>query len=806
MKKALLFPLQVSLCTFGYLYSSVSITQAQVTSDGTVNTVITTNGNVAEITGGETREGNLFHSFQDFSVGTGNEAFFDNGNDISNIFSRVTGGNISNIDGLIRANDANLFLINPAGILFGAGARLDLGGGSFYGSSASSILFEDGEFSATDLDNPPVLTVNAPIGLNFRDATGDITVNESVLQVNRGETLVLVGGDLILEGSNLIAEEGRIELGSTASNDSNNLVNLNQTSQGFVLDYGEVQNFGEIQLTQEARVETSGEGGGAIQVQGERITLVDGSTIIADTLGSQNGSGINIETNQLIVRDGSIISSSSVEESQGNSGGININAVESVELIGTAIGASSGEQGNNSGGGQGNNSGGGQGNNSGEGQGNNNDSREGERPSQIESDARGNGQAGDLIINTSRLFVLDGARISASTIDTPRGGNITINASESVEVSGVLSQPQRPGGLSVQTRGVGQAGELIVNTANLIVRDGAEISASTFGEGDGGNIDLTATESLKVIGASEDGLPTTIVAETGRERTTRRSGVIFGTGNGGDLTISTAKLLVQDQARISVSSNQSDLGNAGNLEITANSLELNNGILEAETAIREGGNIRLQIDDNLNLRNNSTITARALQDANGGNISIDSGFIIAFPDGNNDIIANASIGNGGNININAESLLGIEQRPVSDLTNDIDASSAFSLDGSVTINTPDINTIQGVTELPSNIVEPKQTTAQACQANREIAAKNNFIIKGKGGIPAEPGLPLDSQNISINGNINSTSTIPEPIETSQGKIQPARGIKVTESGGIILTAYRTNNSGERIPEIQGNCG
>ncbi len=101
-----------------------------------------------------------------------------NAESISNIFSRVTGRNISNIDGLIRANgSASLFLINPAGIIFGENARLDIGG-SFYGSTASSILFEDGEFSAADLANPPLLTVNAPIGLGFRDHPGDI-VNRS---------------------------------------------------------------------------------------------------------------------------------------------------------------------------------------------------------------------------------------------------------------------------------------------------------------------------------------------------------------------------------------------------------------------------------------------------------------------------------------------------------------------------------------------------------------------------------------------------------------------------------------------------
>lgn len=109
---------------------------------------------------------------------TGNEASFNNADTIENIFSRVTGGNISNIDGLIRANGgADLYLINPTGIIFGENARLDIGG-SFLGSTSTSILFENGEFSAADLENPFLLTVNAPIGLGFREQPGDI-INRS---------------------------------------------------------------------------------------------------------------------------------------------------------------------------------------------------------------------------------------------------------------------------------------------------------------------------------------------------------------------------------------------------------------------------------------------------------------------------------------------------------------------------------------------------------------------------------------------------------------------------------------------------
>ena len=114
--------------------------------------------------------------------------------------------------------------------------------------------------------------------------------------------------------------------------------------------------------------------------------------------------------------------------------------------------------------------------------------------------------------------------------------------------------------------------------------------------------------------------------------------------------------------------------------------------------------------------------------------------------------------------------------------------------------------LQGTVELPSNIVVPEETAQQACEASRVIAAKNSLTIIGKGGIPAAPGVPLDSLNVLIHGETNPTSAIPQPIETAQGKIQLARGIKVNESGEVILTAYRTNNSGDRIPEIKRNCG
>ena len=103
MSKAVFAPKLLQLClyslSFLFATNKTSVAQAQVTSDNTTGTQVTNNDNVAEITGGETRGDNLFHSFQDFSVPTNNEAFFNNSNDIGNIFSRVTGGTFPTLMG-----------------------------------------------------------------------------------------------------------------------------------------------------------------------------------------------------------------------------------------------------------------------------------------------------------------------------------------------------------------------------------------------------------------------------------------------------------------------------------------------------------------------------------------------------------------------------------------------------------------------------------------------------------------------------------------------------------------------------------
>ena len=230
MKQIISRLLKISTFVLYYLVATNSAAKGQVTSDGTLTTptqVVTPSGNVFEINGGTTAGENLFHSFQDFSILNGQEVNFNNSESIANIISRVTGGNISNIDGLIRTmGEANLFLINPSGIMFGPNASLSIGG-SFYASSADAILFEDGTvFSAKNPQQQPLLTINVPFGLQLGQNPGAIINRsransqfgefEAGLELTGDNTLAFIGGDITIDNGILTLGGGRIELGGLA--------------------------------------------------------------------------------------------------------------------------------------------------------------------------------------------------------------------------------------------------------------------------------------------------------------------------------------------------------------------------------------------------------------------------------------------------------------------------------------------------------------------------------------------------------------------------------------------------------------
>lgn len=556
-----------------YCLIPISPTRAQIVPDGTlpVNSIVTPGGNTTLITGGTVAGTNLFHSFEQFSIPTGSTAFFDNDSAIQNIVSRVTGGAVSNIDGALRANGtANLFLLNPNGIIFGRNATLSIGG-SILASTANSVSFADGtQFSATAPQATPLLTVSVPIGLQFGGTAGPIRVhgsgnNLSVdpntlafievenpvgLQVQLDKTLALVGGDVTLDEGNLIAKQGRIEVGSVAGP---GLVSLTPTDKGWTLGYENVPTYGDIQLSRRASVNASGSGGGDIQVQGRHVTLEDGSAIFALTLGSKPGGTVSVNasdsvevigtsadglfpsalftdtqgagaggdltitTKQLSVRDGAEVTADTL--GTGDAGSLTVNAFDSIKLIGI--------------------------------------SADSHFASGLFTVTKGAGAGGELTINTRQLLVKDGAYVSTSTYGTGKAGTLAVNALDSVELSGTTLQG-RPSALFTNTQGAGAAGDLTITTNQLLVQNGARITASTSGAGDAGSLSVNASDSVELSGTAADGLyPSGLFAEVEQG----------ATGNGRNLTIETGQLLVQNGAVVSAAT--SGTGAGGTLEVKA---------------------------------------------------------------------------------------------------------------------------------------------------------------------------------------------------------------------------------------------
>ncbi|NEQ23541.1 MAG: S-layer family protein, partial [Microcoleus sp. SIO2G3] len=190
-------------------------------------------------------------------------------------------------------------------------------------------------------------------------------------------------------------------------------------------------------------------------------------------------------------------------------------------------------------------------------------------------------------------------------------------------------------------------------------------------------------------------------------------------------------------------------GSAGNLQVTANSIFLDNqGKLSARTASGNGGNITLQVQDVLLLRNNSAISTNAGFDGtsgDGGNITIDAGFIIAVPQENSDITANAYQGRGGRIDITTQGIFGLEFREQLTPLSDITASSDFGLSGVVEIKQLDIDPSQGLTSLPTDVVDPTGMIDYQCQIDKN-SADNRFTLTGRGGLPPNPNEPLAEEN------------------------------------------------------------
>lgn len=415
------------------------------------------------------------------------------------------------------------------------------------------------------------------------------------------------------------------------------------------------------------------------------------------------------------------------------------------------------------------------------------------------------GDAGTIAVRTGKLVLRDGGQITSSTLGRGNGGTVTVNASQSVEASGrgEFKGEVFRSGLLAQSAGslfrvLGKEGNISVNTGRLVVRDGATLSVSSiernqdvpsnpspfflalFEEtGQAGTLTINASESVEVIGSDS--------ILSARSELNRPAG---------DLIVNTNRMSLSDGAQISVSSLRG--ARAGNLEVTARSLELDNGSsLIAEAVSGDGGNIILKLQDFLRLRRHSQISTTAGSDragGNGGDIKIDTQFTIATPEDDSNITANAFEGRGGNINLTTQGIFGIEFRDEQTPFSDITASSEFGVDGMVNINDLDVDPKRDVEELPETPIDVSRLVNQnLCKAG----AGSEFIVTGRGGLPDSPNEALSADAVWEDWRISEksdralNSQFPVPsqsiIEDKPQAIVEAQGWITNSQGKIVLT-------------------
>ncbi len=787
------------------LVNAIGLSQgvmAQVVPDTTIGTQVNPNGTTFEINAGTRSGNNLFHSFSQFSIPTNGSAIFNNATDIQTIFSRVTGYQLSNIDGLIKTQGgANLFLMNPNGIIFGPNAQLQLGG-SFLGTTASSIKFEDGIEFKTVNSTPALLSVKVPIGLQMGTNSGSITVqgvghtlsrisifapaptntNPSPLTVNLGQTLTLVGNTISLEGGNLKAPSGVIEMASLSAGQ----VELQASPLGWRLGTIDTTQWQDISLSRASLVDVSGNPGGTIQLSGRDITLRESATLLNQNQGNQNADRISIRATETLAiqgflpnRDQSLIVSETIGSGRGaeiivaaknmkfsegsavisaaflgggQGGDISVNATDSIIASGFAPFDPSRTSGI------------------------------------IASTFFGGGSSGNITIATQQLGIYRGGGIANTVVGGSAGGNLVVSA-DTIDLIGENEITSSGSVLTATTFVGGDAGKLRVNARRVLIQDGGVISSSTLGSGAAGNLTIKASESIQVSGRGTFGTESRIAASA--ETLPLIFQQVFRlppmpTGNSGNLTIDSPLVRVQDGASIRV--DNTGTGTAGTLSVMANSLQLDRrSDMTASTRSGQGGNIKLTIQDSIVLRRGSQINATASGNGDGGNIEISSPIITGLE--NSDIIANASAGRGGNIAITTQGLLGLQYRPALTPENDITASSEFGINGNVQVNTIGINPANALNALPTDIVDSSRQIADRCGN----AKGGSLVATGRGGMPQDPfkkkgsDRPWHDLRDTRTDRSVPTSVI-LPIAQGKSPIVEASALKAHADGSIELIA------------------
>ncbi len=831
-----------------------SIAFGQIVPDATlpVNSVVNSTDGFHSIEGGTAVVNNLFHSFKAFSIPSGQTAYFHQFLNTNHIFVRVTGSSISNINGLLQSGQANLFFLNPNGIIFGPNSSINIGG-SFFATTAPNITFADGNIFSTILPERSVLSASLPSGLIFFGDSGKIEVLgkghgvvESVLlspfvieergglKSSPNQTIALLGSEINFQGGIVESQLGNIEIASIAKG----FVSFTKGVNGYQFNYAGIENFSDINIGDFSLIHIFDSPKGNISLSGKDINIFNGgfvlsrnvsnlpasnifvkatgnvnivgytftptepfrvgrSNITTERVISGESGSIFISANNLTVSEGGIIGIRAFNQAIG--GNIMIDVNESVNVLGFS-------------------------------------------PSDpliysgIVNTTGGAGSSGITSINARNLLVNNGGAIAVSNLGTNNAGTLHLKIKETIEITGGVEEFFLPSALSTTTYRTGNGGNLIIDTKRLILRDGGRVDTSSLAFGNAGNLAINASESIEISGKIPNSINASAIGSLISISDPAFRAIwqlpALPLGNSGSVTINTPSLTISNSAFISARND--GVGDAGNLILNVNKLEMRQSEVSASTRTGQGGNIFINANE-INLLGGAKITAGVGVLGTGGNIRInantlfleDSAIIAATESGhggnlffdssniqllNGQISATAGgLGNGGNIDLNSDRLLVLDQSSLTaqafaGMGGDIDinsrvalispdslisASSQLGIDGEVTIDA-EILDLRDLTLSTLQFTDPSLLANSCFNGDRSNLAR--LTISGPGGLPDQTISPYE---LSLPG-----TRVPQPqyIRLPPGK-RLATSLEKTETGWRLV-----GSAGAVPPDSIPSCG
>lgn len=376
----------------------------------------------------------------------------------------------------------------------------------------------------------------------------------------------------------------------------------------------------------------------------------------------------------------------------------------------------------------------------------------------------GIGQGGEIQIYATNLDVTNGARIDGSIFGGGGGGDIRLQITETAKIDGVnpFLGVLASGVYSRNLGGEGVGGNLIIEANNLTVTNGGRLDTSSFGNGDGGNIQVQVDSSTRFEGVNPvvSQLPSGVFSSVSST----------GMGTGGDIQIRSNNLEILGGAKLSTENLGG--GNAGNIMLVLQGQILaTDGTIVTNAQFGSGGQILASARDII-LRGDSDIQSFVLRGiGGGGDIVLRANLIIAFND--SDILAFSVDGTGGNILLDTTVFFGENFQPAPQLTSleelraldgngrvDVNATGAIA---SGTITIPDVSFIENsLATLETAILDTAALTAGSCIA-RSDESLGNFVVTGGDGLPQGPDdMPISAYPTGTVRTVDNTTALQEP--------------------------------------------